>query len=118
MFHLSCLTSYDTQIALKNMIINDYTLDAEMIEFCKSAFGNMPDEDLVSGARKLPELLKGRALQSVHDVRGRPLHHRARKVRKVLRLELCQTIFISLGRLGQLVLHFFQTEISIRRLNG
>ena len=41
------------------MIINDYALDAEMIEFCKSAIGNMPDEDLVSGARKLPELLKG-----------------------------------------------------------
>jgi hypothetical protein len=71
-FHLSCLTSYDTQIALKNMIINDYTLDAEMIEFCKSAIGNMPDEDLVSGARKLPELLKGRALQLVHDVRDGP----------------------------------------------
>jgi hypothetical protein len=41
------------------MNINDYALDAEMIEFCKSAIENMPDEDLVSGARKLPELMKG-----------------------------------------------------------
>ncbi len=41
------------------MIINDHVLDAEMIGFCKSAISNMPDEVLVSGARKLPELLKG-----------------------------------------------------------
>jgi hypothetical protein len=41
------------------MIINDHALDAEMIEFCKSAIDSMPEADLVNGARKLPELLKG-----------------------------------------------------------
>lgn len=41
------------------MIINDYLFDAEIMAFCKSTIDSMPESDLVNGARKLPDLLKG-----------------------------------------------------------
>jgi len=41
------------------MIIDDHTLDEEMMAFCKFAIYAMPDEDLIIGARKFPDLLKG-----------------------------------------------------------
>jgi hypothetical protein len=41
------------------MIIDDHTLDEEMMAFCINAINAMPDADLVIGARKVPDLLKG-----------------------------------------------------------
>ena len=41
------------------MTLDDYPLDDEMLAFCKAAIDAMPDALLVSGARKMPDLLKG-----------------------------------------------------------
>lgn len=41
------------------MIIHDHPLNDEMVAFCKVAIDAMPDDLLVSGARKMSELFKG-----------------------------------------------------------
>lgn len=41
------------------MILDDYPLDDEMLAYCKAAIDAMPDALLVSGARHMPDLLKG-----------------------------------------------------------
>lgn len=41
------------------MTLDDYPLDDEMQAFCKAAIDAMPDNLLISGARLMPDLLKG-----------------------------------------------------------
>lgn len=41
------------------MTLDDYPLDEDMQAFCKAAIDAMPDALLITGARKMPELLKG-----------------------------------------------------------
>ncbi len=41
------------------MTLDDYPLDDEMLAFCKAAIDAMPDTLLISGARLMPDLLKG-----------------------------------------------------------
>jgi hypothetical protein len=41
------------------MTLDEYPLDDEMLAFCKAAVDAMPDALLVSGARHMPDLLKG-----------------------------------------------------------
>ena len=41
------------------MILDEYPLSDEMLSFCKASIESMPEALLVSGARKMPDLLKG-----------------------------------------------------------
>jgi hypothetical protein len=41
------------------MIVDDHTLDDEMLTFYKNAVDAMPDALLITSARKMPELLNG-----------------------------------------------------------
>eukprot|EP01030_Chromulinospumella_sphaerica_P006549 gene6549-6405_t len=41
------------------MTLDDYPLDEDMQAFCKAAIDAMPDALLITGARKMPDLLKG-----------------------------------------------------------
>jgi hypothetical protein len=41
------------------MTLDDYPLDEDMQAFCKDAIDAMPDALLITGARKMPDLLKG-----------------------------------------------------------
>jgi hypothetical protein len=41
------------------MTLDDYPLDDDMLAFCKAAIDAMPDALLITGARKMPDLLKG-----------------------------------------------------------
>jgi hypothetical protein len=41
------------------MILDDYPLDDDMLAFCKAAIDAMPDALLITGARKMQDLLKG-----------------------------------------------------------
>jgi hypothetical protein len=41
------------------MTLDEYPLSDEMLAFCKASIESMPEALLVSGARKMPDLLKG-----------------------------------------------------------
>ncbi len=41
------------------MNLDDYSLDEDMLSFCRAAIEDMPDALLVNGARRMPDLLKG-----------------------------------------------------------
>jgi hypothetical protein len=43
----------------KSMTLDDYPLDEDMLAFCKAAIDAMPDALLITGARKIQDLLKG-----------------------------------------------------------